>query len=111
MYTHTRTRALLLSSPPLPFLCLSLSLDRTTLRYHQHQRKESNAACLTLSTRAKFKLLTFVCLVDLIQAIVTEAREYPPGTQNGQGKRTRHVACCFEFPPIVACICGEIVDF
>jgi len=64
-----------------------------------------------LSTRAKVKLLTCIRLVNLIQTVIAEAGEYPPGSQNWQSERTRNVACCFVLPAIIACICGGNVDF
>lgn len=61
--------------------------------------------------RAKAKLLTFIRLVDLVQAVVTEAGIYPPGAENWQGKRTRHIARRLEFPAVVARVCEKNIDF
>lgn len=43
------------------------------------------------STAATAKPLTFVGFVDLVQPIAAEAREYPPGAEDRQGVRARHI--------------------
>lgn len=97
---------------PSTSLSLSFTLWRNLDIPSAHQRGESNAARSTRChrQRAKVKLLTFVRLVDFIQAVVTEAGVNPPGAQNRQGERTRYVARRFELPAVVAYVCEEIVS-
>lgn len=60
-----------------------------------------------LNKRAKAKLLTFIRLVDLVQAVVAEAGIYPPGAKNRQSEGTRNVARGLEFPAIIARVCEK----
>lgn len=58
--------------------------------------------------RAKAKLFTLIRLVDLVQAVVTEAGIYPPGAENRQSEWTWYIARCLELSAVVARDCEKI---